>query len=279
MELNREVAHYIVRFHDHLMTDAEQRAKGHLFATMKATMGRSDQAAQNEARTHRFFPRQLSDEPDVLALAADGFEAFELRTARRIIEESRAGVIFNCCPKCGQLANTPTARQCRFCRYDWHDAKKVLYRQVRLEDIPAMAEIRATDWGSEEYWRDRILQYLTLKLHPKEALRPRISFVAVERDRVVGLIAGHLTTRFGCDGELEWISVREECRGRGVASQLLCHLAEWFGARGVQRVCVDVEPSNHSARRFYVRHGAKELKLHWMVWENIRVAFTGQPDP
>jgi GNAT superfamily N-acetyltransferase len=278
MELNREAAHYIVRFHDHLMTDVERRAQRLLFAAMKTTMGRSDQAAQNEARAKNVFPRSyLSDDPDVLALAADGIEAFELRTAKRILEEFPAGVIFNRCPKCGALANTPTARQCRFCKYDWHDAKTVLYRPARLSDIPDMARIRAADWGDEEYWKDRILQYLTHKLHPREALRPRISFVAVEGDRVVGLMAGHLTTRFGCDGELEWISVLEEYRSRGVASQLLCHLSEWFTACGVQRVCVDVEPSHHSARRFYEHHGAKDLKPHWMVWEDIRAAVTNRP--
>jgi ribosomal protein S18 acetylase RimI-like enzyme len=146
----------------------------------------------------------------------------------------------------------------------------VLYRQALLDDIPAMAKIRAADWGGEEYWRDRILQYLTYQLHPREALRPRVALVGVEQERVVGLIAGHLTTRFGCDGELEWISVRQDYRRRGVASQLLYHLADWFTAKHARRVCVDVEPSNHAARRFYVRHGAKDLRPHWMVWEDIR---------
>ena len=277
MELNPEDAHYIVRFHDYLMTDAERRARGLLFAAMKATMGRSDRAAQEEARKQRIFG-YLSDDPTVLVLAADGFEAFELRTARRILQEYRAGVILNCCPKCGELAKTPSARQCRFCGYDWHDARKVLYRQVRPEDVQSMAEIRAADWGDEEYWRDRILQYLTYKLHPREALHARISFVAVEQDRVVGLIAGHLTTRLGCDGELEWISVRQEHRSRGVASQLLCHLAVWFKAHHVHRVCADVDPSNHSARRFYERHVAKYLKPHWMVWKDIRAVVESQLD-
>jgi GNAT superfamily N-acetyltransferase len=146
----------------------------------------------------------------------------------------------------------------------------VLYRQAQEGDIPAMAEIRAADWGDREYWKDRILRYLTHQLHPKEALRPRVAFVAVEREHVVGLIAGHLSTRFGCDGELEWISVRQKYRRHGFASQLLRRLAEWFAAGGVQRVCVNVDPSNHSARRFYSRHGAKDLRPHWMVWEDIR---------
>lgn len=149
---------------------------------------------------------------------------------------------------------------------------KVRYRQARLTDIPAMAEIRAADWGTKEYWRERIHQYLTRALHPREALSPRVSFIGVERENIVGLIAGHLTRRFGCDGELEWISVRAVYRNHGVASQLLRLLGKWFLAHDARRVCVDVEPSNEVARRFYASHGAEDLKPHWMAWNDIRKA-------
>lgn len=132
-----------------------------------------------------------------------------------------------------------------------------------------MAEIRAADWGSEEYWQQRILDYLSAKLHPREALVPRTAFVCVEQGRIVGFIAGHLTRRFGCDGELEWITVRPEYRNRAIGSGLLLCLAEWFTAQNASRICVDVEPSNQTARQFYLRHGAEDLKPHWMVWKNI----------
>jgi ribosomal protein S18 acetylase RimI-like enzyme len=147
---------------------------------------------------------------------------------------------------------------------------QLLYREAQNTDIPVMAEIRAADWGTEEYWRVRIFQYLTHQLHPKEALEPRISFVCAERESVVGLIAGHLTRRFGCDGELEWISVRPQYRGCGIASELLRQLGGWFAALGAFRVCVDVEPSNEAAQRFYRYHGADDLKPHWMIWKDIR---------
>ncbi len=146
---------------------------------------------------------------------------------------------------------------------------KLLYRQAGDGDIPQMAEIRAGDWGTKPYWQERIRQYLNADLHPRESLPPRAAFVGVEGDRVVGFIAGHLTRRFGCDGELEWISVRPECRKRGVAAQLLALLRTWFLDHGARRVCVDVEPSNLVARRFYARHGAQDLKPHWMVWKDI----------
>ena len=149
------------------------------------------------------------------------------------------------------------------------------YRRARQSDIPVMAEIRAGDWGTEEYWKERILQYLAHKLHPREALRPRVAFVCAERKKIVGLVAGHLTRRFGCDGEVEWISVRPECRGQGVASGLLYRLAGWFAARHAKRICVDVEPSNQVARTFYAAHGAEDLKPHWMVWKDIRAVQKG----
>jgi hypothetical protein len=122
MELNREVAHYVVRFHHQFMTDVERRTQRHLFATMKATMGRSDVAAQREAaQKSRIHYKSLSDDPNVLCLAADGYESFELQTAARILQEHRAEIRFNRCPRCSELARTPTAKQCRFCGHDWHE--------------------------------------------------------------------------------------------------------------------------------------------------------------
>jgi GNAT superfamily N-acetyltransferase len=155
---------------------------------------------------------------------------------------------------------------------------ELTYRESRSSDIPEMAEIRAYDWGTQEYWRERIAQYLGGTLHPREALLPRVSFVCVEGERVVGLIAGHLTRRFDCEGELEWISVRDAYRGRGIASGLLRHLAKWFAAQSARRICVDVEPENEVARRFYARHGAKDLKPHWMVWDDIQLAIAKKRD-
>jgi len=44
-------------------------------------------------------------------------------------------------------------------------------------------------------------------LRPQQVLTPRILYVAIESENVVGLVAGHLTRRFDCTGELKWINV------------------------------------------------------------------------
>jgi ribosomal protein S18 acetylase RimI-like enzyme len=149
------------------------------------------------------------------------------------------------------------------------------YRQANESDIPALAAIRAVEWGTKEYWIQRIGGYMRCELHPQQALKTRIVYIASENDSIVGFIAGHLTKRYECDGELQWINVIAQFTRAGVASQLLCLLAEWFVELRAFRICVDVDPDNLTARSFYFKHGAAELNKHWLVWNNIQVILHG----
>ena len=100
---------------------------------------------------------------------------------------------------------------------------------------------------------------------------PRINYVALEGESLVGFVAGHLTRRYACHGELQWINVVPEWRGKEIASELLRRLAAWFAEQKASRICVDVDPANTAARRFYTRHGAEDLNPHWLVWNDIKV--------
>lgn len=150
----------------------------------------------------------------------------------------------------------------------------VHYRLTDKTDVPAMARIRAQEWETEEYWNTRITRYLDRELHPQHALMPRISYVASEADSIVGFIAGHLTRRYACDGELEWINVIPERRGSAIASELLRLLAAWFVEQKASRICVDVDPANTAARGLYMWHGAESLNEHWLVWNDIKVVLS-----
>jgi ribosomal protein S18 acetylase RimI-like enzyme len=154
----------------------------------------------------------------------------------------------------------------------------MLYRKADLSDVAGMARLRAKDWGSEEYWRERIELYLSGQLDPKQARASRVGFVCLDGEQIVGLIAGHLTRRFASDGELEWISVSPAYRGQKIGSRLLRLLAQWFIAGGARFICVDVDPANEPARKFYAAHGAYDLKPHWMAWKDIGTIRDGK-DP
>ncbi|HLY69445.1 MAG TPA: GNAT family N-acetyltransferase [Puia sp.] len=144
-------------------------------------------------------------------------------------------------------------------------------REAAEEDIVSMAAIRDREWGSENFWITRIGGYLRGQHHPQHALMPRIIFVAQEREKIIGFIAGHLTTRLGCDGELEWINVMSEYRKKGVASRLLHLLAQWFVEQHAVKVCIDVAAENIPAQHFYRKHGAKNLNTHWLYWNDVGV--------
>jgi GNAT superfamily N-acetyltransferase len=146
-------------------------------------------------------------------------------------------------------------------------------REAKPSDIDEMARLRAAGGWTGGAAAERMARYLAGEHHPQHALAPRVIYVAEEGASMIGFIAGHLTRRFGCDGELQWIFVMPGHRGSGAAALLLHRLAAWFLGQGARRVCVDVDPENLPARRFYKRHGAQDLNPHWLVWPDIQAAF------
>lgn len=151
----------------------------------------------------------------------------------------------------------------------------VIYREARVDDAEAMGRARADgDWAGGAA-APVMARYLAGEHHPQQALPPRVAFLAEEGDAVVGFVAGHLTRRFGCDAELQWIYVAPERRASDIASALLHRLAAWFAAQGARRVCVNVAPDNVRARAFYARHGARELSEYWLEWPDVAAALGG----
>ena len=130
-----------------------------------------------------------------------------------------------------------------------------------------MAKIRAAEWETEGYWQRRITAYLNGDQTPRDGLSERAFFVAEDRGVVIGFVAGNLSTRHGCQAELQWINVAASHRGKGVASALLQNMAEWFISQNALKVCVDAD-----SPKLYAKHGAKPYKGPWMIWEDVRDA-------
>jgi len=145
----------------------------------------------------------------------------------------------------------------------------IVIRLVEDRDLPTLASIRAREWETRSYWEHRIARYLGGELSPQQALSARAAFVAEQDGEIVGFVAGHLTRRHGCEGELEWINVSEEHRGVGIAGKLFETMAGWFIAQEARRVCVNVAPENAAARGLYGNAGAERLNEYWMIWQDI----------
>lgn len=113
--------------------------------------------------------------------------------------------------------------------------------------------------------------YLDGTHHPRQALPPRIAFVALIEDDVIGYIAGHATTRYDCSGEVQYLYVAPSYRRSGVGTRLLRELTRWFSPNQIRRVCVNADLESEGAVAFYVAQGAVALNKHWYVWEDITV--------
>ena len=145
---------------------------------------------------------------------------------------------------------------------------ELTFREATVADVPSLMRSRAADpeWGPAD---PRTALYLEGKHHPQYALPPRSVFAAWKGEFVVGYIAGHLTERFNCQGELQYLWVAIDHRRSGVANRLFQLQALWFVEQNAFRVCVDVLPDNAQARSFYLRNGAEELNPNWLVWNDI----------
>jgi GNAT superfamily N-acetyltransferase len=95
---------------------------------------------------------------------------------------------------------------------------------------------------------------------------------------LIGYIAGHATTRYGCSGEVQYLYVAPDYRRRGVASRLLGALARWFDTHGIARVCVNADTESVGAVPFYGAHGARPLNPYWYIWDDISAPLPSASD-
>ena len=147
-------------------------------------------------------------------------------------------------------------------------AMTIRYREATSADAPAMTRCRATDHAAGPA-DPRMAAYLDGRHHPQQALAPRTAFVALAGDDVVGYIAGHATTRYGCSGEVQYLYVVPSQRRAGVAQRLLREMATWFSAKGIRRVCVNADVDSPGAVPFYLAQGATAINQYWYQWDDI----------
>ena len=151
------------------------------------------------------------------------------------------------------------------------------FRIAESGDAAAMAACRAGDPSGPA--DPRMKAYLDGEHHPQKALPPRRGVVALDGERIIAYIAGHRTTRHGCEGELQYLFVKREYRRRGIATELLSQLASWFLEEGVRHVCVAIAgDSPPEAEPFVESRGATPLKRYWHAWPDIAGAVNPDPD-
>ncbi|RYU92696.1 hypothetical protein [Emticicia agri] len=125
--MDKEMARYIINYFPNLLTEAEKAARKHHTTLDKHYF--SSQVPDSNRIKLAYKKGWLSNDPQVIDLLKDGYDAFELNVIQRILTETPEKIYFNNCVKCGRLARTPYARQCR-CGFQWHH---IIQAQFRFE--------------------------------------------------------------------------------------------------------------------------------------------------
>jgi hypothetical protein len=109
-----ELTRFVWNHYARLLTPVEAKVSLAVVAEEKAAVGHQAFA--------KFLRKRhgLDDDAVVLAQLADGKEAFRQRTTRRILREHGHEVFINRCDRCRRIVQTPKARQCLWCGFDWH---------------------------------------------------------------------------------------------------------------------------------------------------------------
>ncbi|GLB52692.1 N-acetyltransferase [Neptunitalea chrysea] len=100
-----------------------------------------------------------------------------------------------------------------------------------------------------------------------------ISFVAVEKEQVVGLALFYYrySTWKGKTIHLEDLIVTESCRGKGIGKALLTEVIQYGYNEGVKRIEWNVLDWNTPAIDFYKSNGAKVLR----DWDVVQLSEEG----
>ncbi|UOQ53223.1 hypothetical protein [Hymenobacter cellulosivorans] len=117
--MDQETVSYILTYHWHLLSEQEKLILQHLLTTEKLM---AVTAASVRQRMQILSARKgwLITDKQLLERLADGPDAFRYNTAVTVFNAHGREKLLNLCPRCGLLARTPQARQCRHCGNDWH---------------------------------------------------------------------------------------------------------------------------------------------------------------
>ncbi len=60
----------------------------------------------------------MTKDEEILKLLENGIDEFRKNVALRV--DLSNTIDYNNCPNCNKLTRTPKAKQCRYCKHDWH---------------------------------------------------------------------------------------------------------------------------------------------------------------
>jgi len=102
---------------------------------------------------------------------------------------------------------------------------------------------------------------------PASAKPERVVYKAVIDGKIVGYIAGHLTSRHEKDAEIQSFYILKEYQRKGIGTKLLAEFLGWLQTHGATSLCVGIDNTN-PYQAFYLKYRSAYLNPHWMFWDD-----------
>jgi GNAT superfamily N-acetyltransferase len=103
---------------------------------------------------------------------------------------------------------------------------------------------------------------------PASAKPERVVYKALLDGEIIGYVAGHLTTRYDKDAEIQALYLLKEQQRKGFGTKMLAHLLDWFKQHSVKSICVGIDKDN-PYQQFYLKHGGTHINEHWIGWDDM----------
>jgi len=107
---------YVWKHYRHLMTPLEKRVCLYFVPIISG----SDNEMLRRCYEYCESEHGHVEDQDVLDAFKSDRKGFDLRVRQRIMQECADEVFINRCPKCSRIVRSPLARQCPWCKHDWH---------------------------------------------------------------------------------------------------------------------------------------------------------------
>lgn len=104
---------------------------------------------------------------------------------------------------------------------------------------------------------------------PASAKPERIVYLATLNGEGVGYLAGHLTTRYDLDAEIQSLYILKPFQRQGIGQILLSKFIAWLDTHNAYSLCVGIASEN-PYQAFYLKFGAQYLNPHWLVWNDTK---------
>jgi len=129
--------------------------------------------------------------------------------------------------------------------------------------IESIDPVWRTSPGAEDHLRAHLLDLFTT--------RHAMTFVACDKEEILGFITGSITQRPPVilphrDGLIDNAYVHPRWRRQGIGTHLCHMLLAWFSGQGVKEVRIHYQLSNRDALKFWERIGFRSWTIQAHLW-------------